>query len=81
MNRPTLAPGLERQPVSGLVPRPVPAQAAARVRRSFRVEPWSLIWIGATLILLFLVVAPMVRLLISSFQSTDTGALDRKSVV
>ena len=81
MNRPTLAPGLERQPVSGLVPRSAPAQAAARVRRSFRVEPWSLIWIGATLVLLFLVVAPMVRLLVSSFQSTDTGAFTIENYV
>jgi len=38
------------------------------------IEPASLIWIGATLILVLLVVAPMLRLLVSSFQSTDSGA-------
>ena len=81
MNRPTLAPGLERQPVGGVVPRPASAQATARVPRSFRIEPWSLIWIGATSILLFLVVAPMVRLLVSSFQSTDTGAFTLENYV
>lgn len=81
MNRPTLAPGLERQPVGGVVPRSAPALATARVPRSFRIEPWSLIWIGATSILLFLVVAPMVRLLVSSFQSTDTGAFTLENYV
>ncbi|HET8997019.1 MAG TPA: iron ABC transporter permease, partial [Acetobacteraceae bacterium] len=39
-----------------------------------RIEPASLIWLAAVAALLFLVVAPLVRLLVSSFQSTDTGA-------
>jgi len=73
MNRQTLAPGLDGQK-AGVVPRPASAGGVQRVRRSFRIDPWSVLWIGATLILLFLVVAPMLRLLISSFQSTDTGA-------
>jgi iron(III) transport system permease protein len=41
----------------------------------------SLIWITATLILVFLVVAPMAQLLISSFQTTDTGAWTLRNYV
>ena len=44
---------------------------AVRLRR---IEPASLIWLAAVAALLFLVVAPLLRLLVSSFQSTDTGA-------
>jgi len=79
MNRQTLAPGLDGQKV-GIATRPA-TRGAGRVRRSFRVEPWTLIWVGATLILLFLVVAPMLRLLISSFQSTDSGAFTLENYV
>src|SRR3569623_3020460 len=39
-----------------------------------RFEPASLIWILAAAALLFLVATPLVRLLMSSLQSTDTGA-------
>ncbi|HEV2674653.1 MAG TPA: iron ABC transporter permease [Aliidongia sp.] len=73
MSRPSLAPGLD-----GTRPAPTnpePNLVAARPARfGLRLDLWSLIWIGATLILVFLVVAPMLRLLISSFQSTETGA-------
>jgi iron(III) transport system permease protein len=50
-------------------------------RRLRAIEPASLLWIGATLVLVFLVVAPMLRLLISSFQSTDTGTLTLENYV
>jgi len=79
MNRQSLAPGLDGQE-AGIAARPA-ARGRGRVRRSFRVEPWTLIWIGATLILLFLVIAPMLRLLISSLQSTDTGAFTLENYV
>jgi iron(III) transport system permease protein len=80
MTRHTLAPGLNGHEVAGAPPRPA-APAARRVRRPFRLEPWALISIGATLILLFLVIAPMLRLLVSSFQSTDTGAFTLENYV
>lgn len=44
------------------------------VVRLRRFEPASLLWLTAVAALAFLVVAPVARLLISSFQSTDTGA-------
>jgi iron(III) transport system permease protein len=54
-----------------------PAQGAAlrpgRLGRLRRFEPASLIWLLAAAALLFLVVTPLVRLLISSLQTTDTG--------
>ena len=61
--------------MSEVLPIHAPGLALTPPRR-FRppIDPWSLIWIGATLILVFLVVAPMLRLLVSSFQSTETGA-------
>ena len=37
-------------------------------------EPASLIWLAAVAVLAFLVLNPMVRLLIASFQATETGA-------
>ena len=37
-------------------------------------EPAALIWVAAVAVLIFLVLNPMVRLLIASFQATDTGA-------
>jgi iron(III) transport system permease protein len=43
--------------------------------RLSRFEPASLLWLAAVLALAALVVVPLIRLLISSFQSTDTGAL------
>lgn len=81
MNRQTLVPELDGRDVGGGEAQASPGLAAVRVRRPFRVEPWSLIWIGATLILVFLVVAPMLRLLISSFQSTETGAFTLENYV
>ena len=81
MNRRTLAPGLEGRDAGTVPPQPLPGLVAARVRRPFRVDPWSVIWIGATLILVFLVVAPMLRLLVSSFQSIDTGAFTLENYV
>lgn len=44
-----------------------------RLGRLRRFEPASLIWLLAAAALLFLVATPMVRLLISSLQTTDTG--------
>jgi iron(III) transport system permease protein len=77
MTRQTLVPGLDGREVAGAPPQ----LAAKRVRRPFRIDLWSLIWIGATLVLVFLVVAPMLRLLVSSFQSTDTGAFTLENYV
>ncbi|HXD45496.1 MAG TPA: iron ABC transporter permease [Pseudolabrys sp.] len=55
-----------------------PVQGAALHRGRFgrlrRFEPASLIWILAAAALLFLVATPLVRLLISSLQATDSGA-------
>ncbi len=53
--------------------------AASRHRTSFavrlgRFQPVSLVWLAAVAALAFLVAAPLARLLVSSFQSTDTGA-------
>ena len=81
MNRRTLAPGLDGRDAGTVPPQPLPGLAAARVRRPFRIDPWSVIWIGATLILVFLVVAPMLRLLVSSFQAIDTGAFTLENYV
>ncbi|MDB5361642.1 MAG: transporter substrate-binding protein [Rhodospirillales bacterium] len=81
MNRQILAPELDGPDVGRGGAQASPGPVAARVRRPFRVDPWSLIWIGATLILVFLVVAPMLRLLISSFQSTETGAFTLENYV
>src|ERR1700688_3457892 len=51
-----------------------PKQPGVLARWTRTIEPSAFIWIGATLILVFLVVAPMLRLLVSSFQLTDSGA-------
>lgn len=69
MNRQSMAPGLDGGKIDAAAV--VPARPGWFWRH---LDLWSLIWIGATLILLFLVVAPMLRLFISSFQSTETGA-------
>jgi|GEM_PF-6066461 len=55
--------------------RPVQGQVLHRARfgRLRRFEPASLIWVLAAAALLFLVATPLVRLLISSLQATDTG--------
>ena len=55
--------------------RPVQGEALHRSRlgRLRRFEPASLIWVLAAAALVFLVATPLVRLLISSLQSTDTG--------
>ncbi len=55
----------------GVVPRR-DRSPAARLRRF---QPTVLIWAAAILVLLFLVASPVLRLLLSSFQSTDTGRL------
>jgi len=44
--------------------------AAERLRRF---QPVTLLWLAAAAALIFLVAAPLIRLLVSSFQSTDTG--------
>jgi iron(III) transport system permease protein len=81
MNRRTLAPGLDGRDAGTVLSQPLPGLAATRARRSFHIDLWSVIWIGATLILVFLVVAPMLRLLVSSFQSVDTGAFTLENYV
>ncbi len=56
---------------------PLPDEAVRRsplAGRLLRFEPAVLIWLAAVAALAFLVVAPLARLLVSSFQSTDTGA-------
>src|SRR6266446_2383708 len=45
----------------------------ARGRRRF--EPVMLLWVALILVLLFLVVNPVLRLLVSSFEATDSGKL------
>jgi iron(III) transport system permease protein len=50
-------------------------QRPTPLSRLSRFEPASLLWLVAVLALAALVVVPLIRLLISSFQSTDTGAL------
>ncbi len=47
---------------------------SAIARATGRVRPASLVWLIAILALLFLVASPVLRLVISSLQSTDTGA-------
>ncbi len=56
-----------------------PAAAAPSRRWIFDVS--TLIWIAATVILVFLIVAPMLKLLISSFQQTDTGVFTFENYV
>src|SRR5438132_1435154 len=50
---------------------PGPLGWVARSRRRF--EPVMLIWLALVGILLFLVVNPVLRLLVSSFEATDGG--------
>src|SRR5216684_4117754 len=50
---------------------PAPLGWVARGRRRF--EPVMLIWLALIAILLFLVVNPVLRLLVSSFEATDGG--------
>ncbi len=52
----------------------VPRRATPFASRLSRFEPATLLWLAAVIALGALVVVPLVRLLISSFQSTDTGA-------
>src|SRR5258708_10194917 len=42
-------------------------------RRRRRCEPAMLLWVALILVLLFLVVNPVLRLLVSSFEATDSG--------
>ncbi|HEY6432380.1 MAG TPA: iron ABC transporter permease [Acetobacteraceae bacterium] len=62
--------------VSASVPHP---DAGRSVRRRF--DPMTLLWFAAIAVLLGLVVAPLARLLVSSFQSTDTGAFTLENYV
>ena len=57
---------------------PQPGWAAARLRRF---EPATLVWIAAVLALVFLVVSPVARLVVSSLQSTETGAFTLRNYV
>src|SRR5260221_703657 len=50
-----------------------PLSWLARRRRRF--EPVMLLWVALILVLLFLVVNPVLRLLVSSFEATDSGKL------
>ncbi len=52
----------------------VPRRRTPLDMRVRRFEPVTLIWLAAAAALVFLVVAPLARLLVSSFQSSDTGA-------
>ncbi len=51
--------------------RPAPLGWIARSRRRF--EPVMLLWLALIAILLFLVVNPVLRLFVSSFEATDGG--------
>ena len=53
----------------------------SRLSRLRRFEPASLIWVLAAAALLFLVATPLVRLLISSLQTTDIGAFTFENYV
>lgn len=46
----------------------------ARTRRPGWLDPFALVWIGSVAVLVFLVVSPLFRLFLSSFQSPETGA-------
>ncbi len=46
---------------------------AALVNRLRHIEPVALVWLGLVLLLLFLVVAPLAKLLAVSFETQDTG--------
>lgn len=50
------------------------AQAPGLLQRLRYIEPSTLLWVVLILILLFLVVSPIARLLIASFQQRGTGA-------
>ncbi len=52
----------------------IPHMARGPIARLRRFELSMLIWVLAVLVLLFLVAMPVGRLLLSSFQDTDTGA-------
>src|SRR5947209_3881870 len=52
-----------------------PAQLSWLARRRRGFEPVMLLWLGLIAVLLFLVVNPVLRLLLSSFEKTDSGAL------
>ena len=54
--------------------RNIPQRRTSFAVRLRRFQPTSLIWLAAVAVLVFLVVAPLARLLVSSFQSTETGA-------
>lgn len=52
----------------------IPQRNASMFGRFSRLEPASLLWLAALLALFCLIVVPLARLLVSSFQSTDTRA-------
>jgi iron(III) transport system permease protein len=59
------------------LPEPTATSAIRRsglLGRLRQVEPVALLWLGLVLVLLFLVVAPLAKLLMVSFETQDTGA-------
>jgi iron(III) transport system permease protein len=66
---------VQSQPVQG------EALHRSRLGRLRRFEPASLIWVLAAAALLFLVATPLVRLLISSLQATDTGTFTLENYI
>ena len=52
---------------------PVGVRRATLVNRLRHIEPVALVWLGLVLLLLFLVVAPLAKLLAVSFETQDTG--------
>ncbi|GGF15560.1 ABC transporter substrate-binding protein [Aliidongia dinghuensis] len=84
MTRRSLAPDLTGGDLAPVAKPAVatPAESAARPARRFvTLDPSTVIWVGATLLLVFMIVAPMARLLFSSFQSTETGQLTLENYV
>jgi iron(III) transport system permease protein len=53
----------------------VTEQDAAQLRRISRFDPGLLLWLALIAVLVFLVLNPLLRLIASSFQEADTGAL------
>ena len=52
---------------------PAGVRRATLVNRLRHIEPVALVWLGLVLLLLFLVVAPLAKLLAVSFETQDTG--------
>jgi len=60
---------------TGLDALPAPAESSAFVRRVRLIEPSMVLWVVMIAVLVFLVASPLVRLVVSSFQEVDSGAL------